>query len=245
MRAAPPLVLVHGAFQTAGTWDLVVPRLEQAGRRVVVAALSGLEDTGEELTDAITLDTHVRDVLTVLHGENLEGATLAGHSYAGMVITGVAEHAHDRISHLVYVDAFVPTHGQSALDLMPAPTREAFRTMAEHGGGWRLRSSDSLLDLWGLDDGAARTFVQKRLCDFTIRCFDQPLDAPRRAGERLRRSYIASVKQGYPARAVFEPFAVRAQQEGWGYGELPCGHDAQAEMPGAFCDLLLRLTAES
>jgi hypothetical protein len=161
-----------------------------------------------------------------------------------MVITGVAEHVPDRIAHLVYLDALVPEHGQSAMDILPEPTRHAFRKLAEEGGGWRMQPNEHLLDLWGLEEGSARTFVQQRLSDFTIRCFTQPLDAPTHAADQLPRSYIASVKPGYPAKAVFDPFAARARREGWSYHELATGHDAQAEMPEALCELLLEIPLE-
>lgn len=243
MRAESPLVLIHGAFQTAATWDLVAPRLEGAGRRVVVAALTGLESDASALTEIVALDTHIRDVVALLERDDLHGAILVGHSYAGMVITGVAEQAQDRIAHLVYVDALVTEHGQSAMDVLPEPTRNTFRKLADEGGGWRMRPNDHLLDLWGLEDSPARAFVQKRLADFTIRCFSQPLEAPTHAAHKLPRSYIASVKPGYPAKAVFDPFAARARREGWSYHELPTGHDCQAEMPEALCELLLKVAS--
>jgi hypothetical protein len=85
--------------------------------------------------------------------------------------------------------------------------------------------------------------VQKRLADFTIRCFSQPLEAPTHAAHKLPRSYIASVKPGYPAKPVFDPFAARARREGWSYHELPTGHDCQAEMPEALCELLLKVAS--
>jgi pimeloyl-ACP methyl ester carboxylesterase len=126
MPAQLPVVLIHGAFQTAATWDLVAPRLEGAGRRVVVAALTGLESDAGDLTETVALDTHIRDVAALLKREDLHDAILVGHSYAGMIITGVAEHVRNRIAHLVYVDALVPEHGQSAMDILPEPTRNTF-----------------------------------------------------------------------------------------------------------------------
>jgi hypothetical protein len=65
-------VLIHGAFQTAATWDLVAARLEAAGRRVVVAALAGLESDANDLADAVALDTHIRDVAAPLKREDLQ-----------------------------------------------------------------------------------------------------------------------------------------------------------------------------
>lgn len=107
-----------------------------------------------------------------------------------------------------------------------------------------MQPNEHLLDLWGLEEGSARTFVHKRLSDFTIRCFSKPLEAPTHAAHTLPRSYIASVKPGYPVKAVFDPFAARARREGWLYNELPTGHDAQAEMPEALCKLLLEISVE-
>jgi len=239
--ADAPIVLVHGALQTADTWDLVAPLLVRAGRCVVIARLTGLEGDASALTEAVTLDTHIHDVVELLEREDLSDVILVGHSYAGMIITGAAEHARDRIAHLAYVDALVPEDGQSAMDILPEPTRNTFRTLAAETGGWRLRPSVHFLDLWGLEEGPARTFVQSRLVDFTIHCFSQPLHAPTQAAHRIPRSYLASVKPGYPAKAVFEPFAERARRDGWGYAELPTGHDAQAEMPQAVAEWLVAI----
>ena len=239
MEKQSPLVLVHGAFQSAATWDLVAPRLQKRGRRVIVATLTGLGTDAGALSEAVSLDTHIRDVVALLERDDLHDVVLVGHSYAGMIITGVAEHARARVGHLVYVDALVPEHGQSAMQILPAPTRDTFRRLADEGGGWRMRPNDRLLHLWGLEDGPARNFVEARLCDFTIRCFDEPVDAPTRSASSLPRTYIASVKEDYPAKVVFDPFAARARREGWCYHELPTGHDGQAEMPDALSELLL------
>ena len=117
MNAQSPFVLVHGAFQSAATWDLVAPRLRKGGRRVIVATLTGLGTNAAALSETVALDTHVADVVSLLERENLNDVVLVGHSYAGMIITGVAERAGDRIAHLVYVDALVPDHGQAGMDL--------------------------------------------------------------------------------------------------------------------------------
>jgi pimeloyl-ACP methyl ester carboxylesterase len=241
MDGQSPFVLVHGAFQSGATWDLVAPRLREGGRRVIVATLTGLGADASALSEAVSLDTHIADIVALLEREDLRDVMLVGHSYAGMIITGVAERARDRIKHLVYVDALVPEHGQAAMHILPQPTRDTFRKLADEGGGWRMRPNDRLMDLWGLENGPARKFVEARLCDFTIRCFDQPVDAPTHAASTLSRTYVASVKEDYPAKVVFDAFAARARREGWGYHELPTGHDAQAEMPDALSELLLNI----
>jgi hypothetical protein len=107
------------------------------------------------------------------------------------MITGVAERAGRRIGHLVYVDALVPQHGESAIDLLPQPTRDALRKLAEEGGGWRIRPNDGFLDLWGLarvswkhglEEGPAREFVNPnvRLHDPLFRTVARGTDGSRR-----------------------------------------------------------------
>lgn len=235
-----PLVLVHGAWQTAGTWDLVVPTLRGAGHQVFSAALTGLERDARDLTEDVTLDTHVEDVVRLLDGHGLQGVTLVGHSYAGMIITAVAERARSRLAHLVYVDAFIPSNGQSAMQLLPEAIQTLFRNQANaEGGGWRLRAGERQLDLWGLKEGPARDFVRSRLSDFSIRCFEQPIALPANHAASLERTYIACVADDYPARPIFGRFAAEALRDGWRYHELPTGHDCHAEMPEAFSKLLL------
>ena len=195
MAGQSPIVLVHGAFQSAATWDLVAPRLKQGGRPVFVARLTGLGPDAGPLSESVSLDTHIRDVVDLLQRHDLRDVVLVGHSYGGMIVTGAAEHARDRIGHLVYVDALVPEHGQSALDIMTAAMADTFRQMAAAGGGWRMRPSAKLVEKWGLEEGPAREFVEARLCDFTMRCFDQPLEAPARCGCRAA-AHLYRERQG-------------------------------------------------
>ena len=233
-------VLVHGAWQTASTWDLVIPELRANGHEVWIPLLSGLENNASPLTPAIGLQTHIDDVVRFLTHENLQDVTLVGHSYAGMIITGVAEHALQRLHRLVYVDAFIPNDGQSALDLLPEPVAKSFRQQADNAGeGWRLRASEGHLDMWGLKSGPARDFVRSRLSDFSLNCFQEAIGAPANAAAKLPRKFIACVAEGYPARAIFQQFADRAKHEGWDYAELATGHDCHVEMPDAFVSSLL------
>lgn len=239
-----PFVLVHGAWQHAGTWDLVAPRLRAHGHPVWLARLTGLGADPDELHEGVTLDTHIEDVVTLLEREGLTDVVLVGHSYAGMINTGVAERSARRIARLVYMDAFVPHHGDSALELLPERFRAVFREQAKAHDGWRLPSGSGQLDIWGLEDGPARDFVEQRLCDFTIRCFEQRLHAPMNAADGLPRSYVACVKESYPARVAFQRFAEQARREHWLRAELPTGHDCHVEMPDVVTELLVEAATQ-
>ena len=132
MRTESPIVLVHGAFQSAATWDLVAPRLREAGRHVIVATLTGLGRRCRRPVGDRDSCRHAHPRRRrAAERDDLHDVVLVGHSYAGMIITGVAEQAADRIRHLVYVDALVPEHGQAAMHLLPQPTRDTFRKLAE------------------------------------------------------------------------------------------------------------------
>ena len=100
-------VLVHGAWQGASTWDLVVPKLWAAGHRVYTPTLIGLGANAHRLTPQVNLDMHVQDVVGVINYERLQDVILVGHSYAGMIITGAAESVKERLARLVYADAFI------------------------------------------------------------------------------------------------------------------------------------------
>jgi pimeloyl-ACP methyl ester carboxylesterase len=198
-------VLVHGAWQTAATWDLTAPRLRAKGHSVWIPMLSGLEGDASELSPKVGLRTHIADVIAALERDDLRKVVLVGHSYAGMVLTGVAEHASNRLQHLVYVDAFVPTDGRSAMDYFPEANAQRLRQQAAtNGEGWRLPANEGQLDLWGLKPGPERDFVRARQSDFSLRCFDEAVRLPTDAASKLPRAYIACVAEGYPARAVFK-----------------------------------------
>jgi pimeloyl-ACP methyl ester carboxylesterase len=233
------VVLVHGAWQTAATWDLTVPELQRAGHQVFVAKLTGLEGSDDPITPHVTLDTHIADVLRLLESEDIRHATLVGHSYAGMIVTGVADRSPDRIEQLVYADAFLPDPGESALQLLPPPIQTLFREQAAADGeGWRLSAGPRHLDLWGLKPGPAREFVKSRLSDFSLTCFEQPLRFSGGARATPACTYIECVADDYPSRSAFKPFADKARQRGWVVHALPTGHDCHVEMPKAFAALL-------
>ena len=139
-------ILVHGAWQSNGTWDLLAPLLEEHGHRVITPVLSGLGTDESRLSPDITLRQHVEDVSVELSLAT-ERVILVGHSYAGMIIRGVAERNPARVRRLVFLDAFIPEDGQSVLDLLPAELGTYFRNVAqimERAGGYRAEK-DTLI----------------------------------------------------------------------------------------------------
>ncbi|MGZ0244868.1 MAG: alpha/beta fold hydrolase, partial [Alphaproteobacteria bacterium] len=107
-------VLVHGAWHGGWCWRDVRRVLEEHGHTVFTPTLTGLGERSHLLSPDIDLETHIADVINLLVWEELNDVILVGHSYGGMVITGVADQAKDRLRHIVYLDAFLPADGESS-----------------------------------------------------------------------------------------------------------------------------------
>ena len=114
-------VLVHGAWLGGWCWKKVTPLLRAAGQEVFAPTLTGLGERSHLFSPEVGLDTHIEDIIAVLEYEDLTDVILVGHSYAGMVIAGVAQKAAHRLAELVYLDSFLPESGKSLDDYLPAP----------------------------------------------------------------------------------------------------------------------------
>lgn len=133
------VVLTHGGWHGGWCWQRVSPLLREAGHLVLIPTLTGQADRAHVLTTETGLDTHIAVITNLLEYDDLTDVILVGHSYAGMVITGVAAAVPERIRRLVYLDAFVPQTGDALLNLL-LPERAAFYMQAakDHGDGWRV-----------------------------------------------------------------------------------------------------------
>src|SRR5438874_4002154 len=136
---ATTFVLVHGAWHGGWCWIKVTRLLTDAAHVVYTPTLTGLGERGHLARPEIDLEAHIQDIVAVLEAEELRNVVLVGHSYAGMVITGVAGRVPNRIASLVYLDAFVPESGRSLLSYQAPERAEAIRSSAEgEGEGWRF-----------------------------------------------------------------------------------------------------------
>jgi pimeloyl-ACP methyl ester carboxylesterase len=169
-------VLVHGGGH--GGWCYQpVARLLQAERHTVYApSLTGLGDRAHLVSPAVDLDMHIRDVVALLHSEDLRDVILVGHSYGGMVITGIADRAADRIGKLVYLDAANPVNGQSLVDVA-GPVINAVRPMGETVNGVELvlLPAPGAGAFYGVTDPDVAAWMDERLTGHPWACFEQKL----------------------------------------------------------------------
>src|SRR5436190_6900753 len=138
MSATPSktFLVCHGAWSAGWAWKKMHPLMQAAGHRLVTPSYTGLGERAHLAHPAINIDTHIEDMLNVIKYEDLRDIVLIGHSYGGMVATGVADRARDRITQLIYVDAFVPQDGQSLLDLNESD-RQRMNGLTS-SGAWRV-----------------------------------------------------------------------------------------------------------
>ncbi len=233
-------VLVHGACHGGWCWRRVAPLLRDAGHEVFAPTLTGLGERAHLAHPGIDLEAHIRDVAAVLAYEELREVVLVGHSYAGMVITGVAERAADRLAQLVYLDAGVPRDGESGLDSFAPEEVAAMRAqVAAAGEGWRLPppGGERPWDVTAPDDVR---WVRSKVTPHPFATFTQPLRLANHAAAALPRTFIHCT--GAAPRGWRELALRRVRSEpGWRYRPLATGHDAMVIAPRELAELLLEL----
>lgn len=186
-------VLVHGAWHGGWCWKPLARRLRSQGHQVYTPTLTGLGERAHLARDETDLSTHVKDVIELLRYEDLQDVELVGHSYSGFVITGVAAEAGDRLSRLIYLDAFVPRDSQSFADLAQISD---LQVLIRDGLVAPMLSVEQL----GLRDPAVRRWAKARIGGHPWRCFAQPLRLPVEPRPILPRSYIRTSDLGpHPA----------------------------------------------
>ncbi|MFI6047691.1 alpha/beta fold hydrolase [Nocardia sp. NPDC051321] len=238
-------LLVHGAWHSGLCWERVTPLLESDGHRVLAPSLTGYGDKAHLLSPEVGLETHVDDIVTLIDEEDLSEVVLVGHSYAGLVISSVANHIPDRIGHLVYLDAMVPEDGETAVDVQPM-SQHLIDLAATSGSGWRippLPEQSPPFGLFGVTDPADVIWLRTMLSDQPVRCLQQPVRLNNPAAQVIPRTHVHCVgatPAGITRRPVppIQPNGSPAQV--W---ELPTGHDCMITMPVELSKLLLELSS--
>lgn len=229
-------VLVHGAWHGGWCWRRVTPLLQAAGHAVFTPTLTGLGERVHLASAEVDLDTHVQDVVNLLEFEELRDVILVGHSYGGMVITGVTERAADRLQHVVYLDAFVPRDGQALADLVSPQFRDGVRQQAQATGGLLPAFPVQEYGVFTAEDVA---WVEPKLRPHPFKTLTTPVRLQNPAALALPKTYVYC---NHPAMGFFEAFAERTRSErGWRYREFATGHDAMVTMPRELTELLLEL----
>jgi pimeloyl-ACP methyl ester carboxylesterase len=226
-------VLVHGAWIGGWYWRPNAQALRKAGHEVFTPTMTGLGERIHLMNPSINLDTHITDIVNVIKQEELSDVVLVGHSYGGMVVTGVADALPGKISSLVYLDAFVPNSGDALVKLLPpgnAPPAFA--------------SEYTLSPLPAAYFGATpevAAIVDARTTPMPVGCFTQPLKLTGVVDRVKKKTYIYC---NVPAPTTFTQFYDKLKDDrGWTVHTLPCTHIVQIDMPNELTALLLQAIA--
>ncbi|WP_280381992.1 alpha/beta fold hydrolase [Nocardia wallacei] len=244
-------LLVHGAFHGGWAWQRVTPLLASAGHRVHAPSLVGLGERAQELTRYVGLDTHVDDLARLVTTEDLTDVILVGHSYAGIVITALADRMPGRIAELVYVDTFVPRDGEAVADIMPLMVEAFAQQAAESGDGWRVPpQTEPLADggINGVTTEPDMSWLASMLTAQSLKTFQQPLwlSNPRALADiPVTHIYCSEGGEQFKAMRAAMPRTLPPQDLPPGRLKvLPTGHDCMITMPRELAGHLLELAAQ-
>lgn len=237
-------VLVHGAWHGGWCWRDTAAALRAAGHTVHTPTLSGVGERFHQSSEAITLETHIRDVCGTLEWEEANDVVLCGHSYGGMVITGVADRMADRLRALVYLDAFIPEHGQSLISLLPKALPSEVWPMFVNGFRDAARAGNCGLmspipaEVFGIK-AENRAWVDRRCRPQALATFESPALLTGEAAKVSNRTYIlADAWDPSP----FRHFAAQCEKAGgWQVVKMPSSHDVMVDMPKELAAQLLKL----
>lgn len=225
--AKPTFVIVHGAWGGSWAFRSVDSLLSEQGYSVYRPSLTGLGERVHLATPDVGLSTHIEDVVNMLLFEDLHDVVLVGHSYGGMVITGVADRMPDRIRRLIYIDAFIPNDNESLMKLV-----------GSHGA-WleQMTQGDFVVPAWvKLDQPPPKDVPQP------LKTFTESIVLKNKAALQIPGSYILTVEEGHDAKDDdFAPSAERAKERGWAVFQLEADHNPQWSAPGVLILMLIKI----
>jgi pimeloyl-ACP methyl ester carboxylesterase len=228
---AKTFLLVHGAWHGGWCWRRVADLLAARGHRVLAPTLTGLGERSHLMNGSINLATHIADVVNVIRWEGLQDFVLCGHSYGGMVVSGVAEQV-SSIAAIVFLDAFVPESGDSLVGATSAASREAIEAAAKSGS---LTVPPRPAAFFHVNE-ADRAWVDAMCTPHPLATL---LDKIALTGARDRIAKKAYVRaQHYPNPGFDAAYARLQSDPAWRVYTLPCGHDVMVDMPERLAEIL-------
>ncbi|WP_217908942.1 alpha/beta fold hydrolase [Vreelandella maris] len=228
-------VLLHGAWHGGWCWKRVMETLAASGHRVLTPTLPGLGARANLMSQDITLDTFIQDLVDLIEGEDLHDVILVGHSFGGIGITGAAERIPSRIRHLVYLDAMILEDGDSAFSILPPNiAAERRQQAAQFSNSLSMPVPDA--SAFGITDPADKAWVEANCTPHPVSTYEDTCRLNGLIGNGLPSTYVA-VKPDYEPLAASR--AIAKKQLGWSYLEIDAGHDAMITSPQAVVELLL------
>jgi pimeloyl-ACP methyl ester carboxylesterase len=234
-QSAPKtFVLVHGTFAGGWYWRRVSDLLEKHGHKVFSSTLSGLGERSHLVSKEINLDTHITDVVNVFKWEDLTDACLVVHSYGGWIGSGVVEQIGDRLSSIVWLDAFKPENGQRPIDF----TNEGFRKLimgAADKNEASFAPPPKLPPVFVNEKD--RDYVDSKLTPQPINTYFQPVKLSDARDRIAKKTYIRATK--FPSPAFDKALAECRADKSWTAIDTNAYHIVMLDEPQWLADTLV------
>lgn len=238
------LVLVHGSWHGGWCWKKVERELNSSDYRIFTPTLLGMESKNDPLAKNTGLTLHVEQISKLILENNLSDIVLVGHSYAGMVITGVAHKIPEKISKLIYLDAFLPDNNQSLFDLSEKERVETMEKSLEDNEGrtigqgaeevWLLPIRDP--KFFGVNNQEDIKYLQENMVPTPVLTFREKVKADNPLAKSIEKYYIRCTQN-----SLSEKFGLKAKNTGYNYYEIDAGHDVMISEPVKFIDTLIKI----
>jgi pimeloyl-ACP methyl ester carboxylesterase len=242
-------VLVPGAWLGGWAWRDVTPRLRANGHDVYPMSLTGLGERVHLARPEVDLETHITDVINLVAWNDLDDVILVGHSYSGIVVTGVADRIPDRLAQLVFIDSAPFADGMAFMDVSPPEAQTALqRTVDESGDGWLYPfpgfeglAKDASLE--GLDE-ADRALMTAKAAPQPWATYTQPLRLQRANETPPYRQVVIACNDFRQLIAAGIPQITALTKPPWHYLELETGHWPMLSAPAELAEMLDQLSRD-
>ena len=233
----PHFLLIHGAWHGGWVWNEISEILRYQRYSVSTPTLTGLGEKKHLLSSKITIETFIEDIVNHIVFENLNNIILVGHSFAGSVISGVADRLKDRIQKLIYFDAMILIDGQKPFDITPKETVEQRIELAKKFGN-NISIPAPTADAFGVFDIKKSLLLEEKLTPHPLSAFQSKLILKNEVGNGIPLSYIFCTKPVYKS---LESSREVVRKMKWPIFELNAGHDAMLTHPKETLNLLMKI----
>ena len=233
----PHFLLIHGAWHGGWVWNEISEILRYQRYSVSAPTLTGLGEKKHLLSSKITIETFIEDVVNHIVFENLNNIILVGHSFAGSVISGVADRIKDRIKKLIYFDAMILKDGQKPFDISPKEIVEQRIELAKKFGN-NISIPAPSADAFGVFDIKKSLILEEKLTPHPLSAFQSKLVLKNEVGNGIPLSYIICTKPVYKS---LESSRAVVRKMKWPIFELDAGHDAMLTHPKETLNLLMKI----
>ena len=229
-------ILVHGAWHGGWCWRDIRAPLQAAGHRVFAPSLTGLGDRVHLRSPEVNLSTHVTDIVNLMEFEELQNVILVGHSYAGHVVSWVADKVKDRLNHIVYLDAVLPADGKPFL--APGVGEERMKTAKD---GYLMAQAN--MEFLGIPEGPPLSaWVESKLVEHPLPTLMETVRYDNGGPAGVPKTYVRCLQSAGMAGGAADPVAdMTAEDPEWTYLTLDTGHDLMVTAPEETTEILLNI----